>query len=463
MPRMGASLSLANAAVSVIPGSTATLTMSVRNNGTVVDQFDMVLLGETAAWIHAEPASVSLFPGAEGQFKLIFHPPRESSIAAGPATFAVKAASHQDPNGSAVEEGSVIVEPFENRSAELVPRTSRGKRRAVHELAVDNRGNHPITVALFGVDKDRRVNIECNPARLEIPAGQAQFAKVIVKPPKLFWKGTARTFPFTVDVVDVADLADAGAIPPGDQRMAPPGGPPPAPDHRVGPPPPPGAGTTATLNRQVRDPGAAPVTVDGAMVQDALLARWLVRGLLMALAGLLLLTILWFTLVKPQIKTSAKEAVKPIDERLDAAGVPALPPKAGGGGGGGGATTTTSATSTTSGSSSTGQSGPPFITRLQATSSSPTATYAPPAGKPFALTDLVFQNPQGDAGRISLSRGSTVLYEFSLENFRSHDLHLISPVIATDTEPLVVSITCVAPGPGATECADAVSLSGFGG
>ena len=476
---MGATLSLADVTVQVTPGSTATSTLSVRNNGSVVDQFDLELLGESAAWIHAEPASVSLFPGAEEQVQLVFHPPKDASVSAGPCVFAVKANSHQDPTGSAVEEGTVTVDAFDNRAAELVPRTSRGKRRGVHEVAIDNRGNQPMKVALFGSDKDQRVRVECVPPRLIIPPGQAQFAKVTVTPVERFWRGSNRTFPFTVEVVDVVEApverpTETEQANP-EAELPPPGGPTTAFGNPMVPPPLPGAGATAVLTEPIAAPAtvADPVKVDGSMVQEAMLPPWLLKALLAALAVLLLLLILWFTLVKPQIKTSAKEAVQPIDERLDAAGIPTVAPAAAGGaaakppaGGGGGAaaeTTTTTAAAGSSGGGAASDFGPPFITRLEATSASATSSYQPPSGTSFALTDMVFQNPQGDTGRITLSRGSTVLYEFSLENFRSHDLHLISPVIVADSESLTLSINCTTPGPGAAGCADSVSLSGFQG
>jgi hypothetical protein len=401
----------------VAPGAETRTQLRIRNTGAVVDQFDLQVLGDAADWATVEPTSISLFPGAEQTVEVVFHPAKVSSIVAGRTTFAVKASSHEDPQGSSVEEGVIEVLSFDDRNAELIPRTSKGKRSAVHDLAIDNRGNASINLAFAGLDPEGSLTYEFEPAQLTVEPGTAQFAKVKVKRAKHFWRGPNKTLPFSVS-------AD--------------------------------------------EEGHPPLMVDGTMVQLPMLPKWFWKAALAVLALLLLALILWFALVKPEIKSSAQEAVKPIDKRLDAANIPELPAAADGGGGGGGGETpgVTAPTGDTvpSGSGAGGGSafGDPFDTRLEVKSGSAlSASYVVPAGKTFALTDMVLQNPQGDTGRIALGRDGTVLLELSLENFRTHDLHTISPYVFKSGESVTVTVTCTTPGPGASECVDAVSLAGF--
>lgn len=402
--------------LTVAPGTETRTTLRVRNTGGVVDQFDLAVLGGAAEWASVEPPSISLFPGAEQSVEVVFRPAKISSITAGRTTFAVKASSREDPQGSSVEEGVIDVLPFDDRTAELIPRTSKGKRSAAHDLAVDNRGNAPVNVTFTGLDPEGTLQFEFEPVQLTVEPGTAQFAKVKVKPARGFWRGPNKTLPFTVS-------AD--------------------------------------------EEGQAPLMVDGTMVQLPILPKWFWKAVLAVLALLVLLVILWYALVKPQIKTSAQEAVKPIDNRLDAANIPQLP-AAGGGGGGATATTTTTpsggtpSTTVAAGSASGSAFGDPFDTRLEVQSGAgPSASYAVPAGQTFALTDIVLQNPQGDTGRLTLSRNATVLLDLSLETFRLHDLHTISPYIVKAGENVTLTITCTLPGPGASQCVDAASLSGF--
>jgi hypothetical protein len=194
-----------------------------------------------------------------------------------------------------------------------------------------------------------------------------------------------------------------------------------------------------------------------------------------------LLAVLWFALIKPQIKTSAKEVVQPIDERLDAASIPELPTATtaaandSGAGGGGGATTTTTTpgTETTVPSTTTATTvpggggdlsstyGAPYSFRLDVQTSSPNATYTVPAGHTFALTDIVFQNPQGDTGRLKVLRNGDVLLELNLQNFFFVDEHTISPTVFEAGDTLALNLTCDSAAEGAGECDDAATFSGF--
>jgi hypothetical protein len=323
---------------------------------------------------------------------------------------------------------------FDDRTAELLPRTSKGKRTASHDLAFDNRGNAPVNVRFSGLDPESQLGFDFSPPGAVAGPGTAQFIKVRVKPQKSFWRGNPKTYPFIISV---------------------------------------------------DEDGQPPVVVDGTMVQDAKLPKWFWKAVLAALALAVLLTILWLTLVKPEIKSSVSDRVDPIDSRLDAASIPTLatPDKSTPAGAattvaGGGASTAPGTATTTGGGTGTatttgggttdttvvGQSvlGAPFDTRLAVqTGTSPDAVFQVPAGKTLALTDILLQNPQGDTGTLTFKRNGDVLFEVVLENFRTQDLHYISPYVFKAGDKVTISVTCTAPGVGATQCADAASLGGF--
>src|SRR5439155_21565284 len=87
---MGALASLAGGPVQVEPGSQATAEIRVRNTGSVVDLFTFEVLGDAKPWSTLEPATFSLFPGAEETARITFSPPRSSQVAAGQIPFAVR-------------------------------------------------------------------------------------------------------------------------------------------------------------------------------------------------------------------------------------------------------------------------------------------------------------------------------------------------------------------------------------
>ena len=80
---MGALVTLASKALEVVPGSVASCTVTVKNTGTVVDQFTNDVLGDPGAFASAEPPALSLVPGAEGTAVVSFVPPRDAATPAG--------------------------------------------------------------------------------------------------------------------------------------------------------------------------------------------------------------------------------------------------------------------------------------------------------------------------------------------------------------------------------------------
>jgi hypothetical protein len=473
---MGASTNLSSAAIEVAPGASATVTLRVRNTATVVDQMSFEVIGEAKEWTRVEPPTLSLFPGDGGTVEVTFAPPRLPSVPAGPMPFGIKVQPSEDAEGSAVEEGTLRIGSFFDVSAELVPRTSRGRRHATHDLAVDNRSNVAYRADVDGTDKDLLLGITANPPIVDIAAGTAGFARVRVRPRRHFWRGPAQTRPFQVLLQPNAGLPGLGLETPppegGGERVArraggrddaedrpldlpiapAPAGTPPL----VGPPPsaPPPAGAAGTqLSSEVPVP-APSLVVDGSFVQEALLPPWLFKVVAAIIALVVIAAALWLALVKPQIKAAAKNQVS---KQLAAAGItttttttslPGSPKSSTTSGPSSGTAKPSSAsggapsqsqTATTIAPSST-LSGIPVDGRLTA-SGNGTQTYVVPTGKTFQLTDIIFENPNGDTGTLVLARNGVVLLQTSLANFRDLDYHLVAPILFTSAQQMQMIIS----------------------
>ncbi len=83
------------------------------------------------------------------------------------------------------------------------------------------------------------------------------------------------------------------------------------------------------------------------------------------------------------------------------------------------------------------------------------------SGTIVSITDVVFQNPTGAVGTVSLQRGDEVLLQSELANFRDFDLHFVAPYQFDDTDEIVLTVECRTPGAGASTCPVAASLVGF--
>ncbi len=374
---MGAIANLGTRSIAVAPGSQASAEIRVRNNGTVVDQFSLAVLGDASAWSVAEPPVISLFPGAEGTARVTFRPPRTPDVPAGPMPFGVRVASQEDPQGSVVEEGVLQVGAFADTSAELAPRTSRGRTGASHDLAVDNRGNIPLNATITGLDPDRIVAFDIKPPSVLADPGQAAFAKVGVKPRQRFWRGQPRTRAFQL---------------------------------------------------QLDSPGQPPVLVGGTMLQESILPSWFLKALLLLVGALIALVLIWFLFLRPVIQSTAQERT---DAALVQAGI--QPPTAQGQGqtGNGGTPTPTPAPGATN--PPPGPTPTPGVAGVETPRDGRLPVngdpVTPSAGRTLYITDLVFSNPDGSTGQITLRRGNQDLMLLRLENFRDLDFHFVTPIV----------------------------------
>jgi hypothetical protein len=393
---MAATATLASKAVTVTPGGEAVSEVRVRNSGTVVDQFTLEVLGDASAWAIVEPAVIPLFPGAEAVARIRFKPPKSSSVPARAIPFAVRVKSREDARASLVEEGVVEVGPFNDTFAELIPRTAKGRSRAHARLALDNRGNIRVSARLTAADPDRKLNFTITPPALSSEPGTASFASVRMSPKQRFLTGPPKTNPYKVIV---------------------------------------------------HQDNLPPITVDGTMQQEGLIPPWLLPALIGLAALTLVLLLLWFFLVKPNIQSAATQAVAPQTSSLQAQvnSLKAQNPSTAGGGGGG-----------ATGANPFG--GDAYAARLVGSNS-----LTVPADGGLSVTDLVFENPNGLTGDLRLSRFNAktnqdqVLLQLKLDNFRDLDFHFITPLTFQKNDK--IELTCTPPE--GTTCDASVYYSGY--
>ncbi len=464
---MGTTVSLSDADLAVDPGSSITTTMRVRNTGEVVDQITFQPLGDAARWIRVEPPSVRLFPNTDEVVTVSITPPREPSSPPGATDWAVRAQPQEDPQGSAVAEGTVNVGMFADVGAEMQPEIGHGRLRGRYELAIDNRGNVPVPIRATGTDAEQSLEIDINPPIIDCEPGSARFATIKVKPAKRIWKGQPKTYAFEI-------LAEP-------QILAPEAPPPTAPGEL---PSPTTGGGTALLEAPAPPatpslPAVAPITLTGTYVQVPILPSWFWKAVIAVVALAVLLFVLWQTLFKSTIESAARETaleeteaieadVAAIDEKVDEAAVADAAQKQ--------QTAEDIATleEQNAGAETSGgalgnvfnETTEPANFRLSVSAapgaSATTLASTLPAGTTFALTDVILQNPRGDNGIISVQLGGVPIIESSLGNFRDLDFHFVAPYVSDGSSPLSVVVECdLVQIPADGGCSPAVSFSGF--
>jgi beta-lactam-binding protein with PASTA domain len=197
-PFAALTVSITPTELSVAPGQEASCEVVVRNTGTVVDQATLQVEGEAARWAVVEPSTLNIYPGESGTSTLRFFPPRSPSTPSGPARFALRALSHEDPAVTATAWGVLNVAPYYDVSAELIPFTSQGRRRAEHRFTVNNQGNTRMRSAVNSSDPDNQLRFNVTPSTLAADPGTDAAATVQVRPRKPLWLGSPLIRPFEV-------------------------------------------------------------------------------------------------------------------------------------------------------------------------------------------------------------------------------------------------------------------------
>lgn len=396
---MGSRAVLASTSLPVEPGRSAETTLTVHNTGGVVDRFTFEALGPMGEHVTFEPDALSLFPDATGTVRVVVAPPRQPDVAAGSVPLGLRVASQEDPQGGVTEELTVELAAFSAVGAELLPRVVFARRAGSARLAVDNRSNIAYDATLEAADAAGGIRFAFHPAVVSVPPGGAVFARVRVRPQKPFWKGPDRARPFQIGLV-----CDTAPHPPR-------------------------------------------VPVDASMLQSALVPRWVLRVLAILVALAILAVILWYTLLRPQIRSTATNVVK---SQLAAAGLtPSGSSAPASSSGSSGSSGTHSATAPSSGATSSNSAAPATSNTSSLTvngsgtgsGNSNQVIYTVPAGYTLQMTDILVQNAAGDNGSIALARGGTVLMQWSMADFRDLDYHWISPTIFGSGSKVVMQVS----------------------
>jgi hypothetical protein len=356
----GVTATLAGDELQVAAGGEAECQLQVRNTGRVVDHFTIKTLGPMAAWAEIDPDTLQLMPNQEGSVRIRLRPPRSPEVAAGRIPLGVQVTSRADPTVMVQVDSSLELEPFGVIQAELVPRTSEGRRVGEHRLTVTNAGNQLLEAGLEVSDPDQKLRTGVRPRRLQLAPGGSVSAQIMVRPRRSRLLGQPVTHPFRAVIRP-----------------------------------------TQAAGQDREDAGAT--TVEGAMLQRALLPTWVIP----AAAALLTLLIGVIAFAATRATPTGSDVATTIPGGSAAAGKVVAPPSTspggGGGGGGGGGASTTSQVGPLKVPDVAGQAVSPAVQQLEAAGF--TAQRVSQASNKVEDGRVIRTEP---AGGTDADRGSTV-------------------------------------------------------
>lgn len=152
------------------PGQPARASVLVQNTTDVIDGISARAIGLDPSAVRAQPASLPLFPGADGTIDLEFRLPR--TFPAGDHLISIELASSANPELVEHVDVQVQVPPYDDVQLNVRPRAVTGKKRAEIAVTGRNDGNTPVEMTLLAADTEHAVHHEFDPPFLSLAPGE---------------------------------------------------------------------------------------------------------------------------------------------------------------------------------------------------------------------------------------------------------------------------------------------------
>ena len=388
--------------ISVVPGATTSLTLTVENIGDRTESYTVIPAGLTAPWTTVTRPNITLFGGSQDLIEVIVRPPAIHSTTAGPTTVAVRVISQSDPDESMIAEIIADVSSFDDRRITTLQPVRRARRRTSFEFMVENHGNNLANCRLHLVDPSGRIDGTFDPPAVGVGPGSASLVKLNARAPGLF-RRAERHLDFEIEATE--------------------------PDHDP-------ATGIATL---IQSP-----TVSGRSIAKALATAAVIGAIVFA----------WFGVVRPELRDAAERAVDDRIGDLEVAPVTTAP-----------VTTTLPELDDEITGNGEETIGVPVSYRIAVdvgVTQTRSEDIAVPPDSEFLLTDLVVQNPNGDLGTAQLLRNGDILYEFSLGQMTSANEFQprVTPIPFGPSDNIVLSVQCEVVGQTSGTGCDVAALLG---
>jgi beta-lactam-binding protein with PASTA domain len=144
----------------VEPGGQTALIALIRNQSGIVDNYDMAVTGISEEWWTITPTTVYLVPYGsrdgtyEQEVEIRLHPPRSAEAEARPWEINVVARSRAYSAEVGSTAATVEIAPYRELETALRPEVRGGRLKGDFTLAIANRANAPVDVALSAVDPE---------------------------------------------------------------------------------------------------------------------------------------------------------------------------------------------------------------------------------------------------------------------------------------------------------------------
>lgn len=198
----------------ITPGEALTAHLRVWNESRIVDAYQLRLVGPPAWWSDAEAdlGQLPVYPGNHEKINIPVSLPRDSDLAPGPLTFAVRVASVEDPGAVAVPEADIQVGEFHDADIEADRARVGGALWSSNLVVVENTGNATATVRLRVAPeaKDAPLKVSLRRSRLVLKPGEQARVSLVTRVRTPMFTGTAANWAIVIHIEQ--GHADDGSV-----------------------------------------------------------------------------------------------------------------------------------------------------------------------------------------------------------------------------------------------------------
>lgn len=206
-------------ATAIEPGQRERILGLVRNQSGIVDNYELRVEGLPEDWWSIYPDTVYLVPFGTGgtyeqEVEIHLHPPRSPEAEAKLWQLKVVAQSKAHDRQAAEAPFVLAIQAYTETTTKVRPERAKGRRKAEYDVAVENKANAPVLVALEGSDADGELVFGFNRPPQEIPPGATVQTGMQVRPPKQMWIGRPAERRFEVVTLTGEEAAERLAAEP---------------------------------------------------------------------------------------------------------------------------------------------------------------------------------------------------------------------------------------------------------
>ncbi len=194
-----AAISLQDHRVTVSPGGRVNLSLTITNQGRIVDHYKLSVTGVPNTWVTLPRGNIELFPRDSKTITIDFHPPISTRTAAGihPISIAV---FNEKQDMVAEERAELEVTPFDQLIISVQPNPLQSRSGGTFNLNIENQGNARTDYRLDVVEPSNSLEIQVEPRTAQVAPQQTRENFIHVRPYKRIWIGQSKRHTLNVTI-----------------------------------------------------------------------------------------------------------------------------------------------------------------------------------------------------------------------------------------------------------------------